>query len=129
MTKSTALWNKDGKGGADDPNTSEKILLDWLKAEGNYRNYRGTKNGGHTKECYAKQIQSLLVANQVHAKRYVRHITMKIADWEKKISLGMVPYHTLPYVDCHSQLTFFSRVKNIKYANLLLGNLVPHPNQ
>jgi hypothetical protein len=86
MTKSTALWNKDGKGGADDPNTSEKILLDWLRAEGNYRNYRGSKNGGHTKEYYAKQIQSLLEANQVRAKRHVRHITMKIADWEKKFS-------------------------------------------
>ena len=29
-------WDKDGKGGQEDPNNSEKILLDWLLTEGNY---------------------------------------------------------------------------------------------
>jgi hypothetical protein len=31
-------WDNDGFGGRDDPNTSIRILLDWLTHEGNYSN-------------------------------------------------------------------------------------------
>jgi hypothetical protein len=39
-------WNNDGANGQGDPNTSEKILLDWLTDEGNYSKYRGKNNNG-----------------------------------------------------------------------------------
>jgi len=39
------LWDRDGKSGDDDPNTSLKILLDWITTGENYSNYRGSKKG------------------------------------------------------------------------------------
>jgi hypothetical protein len=34
--KAKRFWTNDGKEGLEDPNTSEKVLLDWLLLEGNY---------------------------------------------------------------------------------------------
>ena len=53
-------WNKDGKNGHEDPNHSEKIILDWLVKEGNYIAFRGKDNKGTRKQDYAKHISSLI---------------------------------------------------------------------
>ena len=42
-------WEKDGKGGEDDPENSMAVLLNWWTAEGNYAKYRGDNNMGKTK--------------------------------------------------------------------------------
>jgi hypothetical protein len=50
--KRKPTWSNDGENGMDDPNTSEKILLDWLLVEGNYANkWRGkdSKEGQRSK--------------------------------------------------------------------------------
>ena len=39
------LWDKDGKNGDNDSNTSMTILLNWMTTGDNYTNYRGRKNG------------------------------------------------------------------------------------
>ena len=43
---SRRTWNLDGKGGADNPHNSMKILMDWLTNEGNYKRCRGKDNSG-----------------------------------------------------------------------------------
>jgi hypothetical protein len=77
-------WNKDGKYGVNDPNTSERILLNWLLAEGNYQQYRGKDNNGKTKLDFAKQIKILIDAAEVRATRTPDTIKAKIDHWEKK---------------------------------------------
>jgi hypothetical protein len=39
-------WDKDGKGGKDDPHTSLQILTDWWTTVPNYEKYRGKNNNG-----------------------------------------------------------------------------------
>lgn len=83
-------WSKDGKNGTLDPNTSEKILLDWLLQEGNYNRYRGKGNNGKTKVSFAKDIQSQMESAEVRVKRSPETIMQKIADWES--SYGKAKY-------------------------------------
>jgi hypothetical protein len=33
-------WNRDGRGGTNDPNNSENILIAWLQTPGNYKKFR-----------------------------------------------------------------------------------------
>ena len=44
-------WDRDGRLGESDPNTSMSILLEWWMIEGNYAKYRGTNNNGETQKC------------------------------------------------------------------------------
>lgn len=76
-------WNKDGKNGTDDPNTSEKILLDWLLTEGNYNKWRGKNNRGTTKEAYCHHIKKLMDDAGVREERSIKTIDAKIREWEK----------------------------------------------
>ena len=46
---SSVSWHNDGKNGVDDPNSSLKILLDWLTVESNFQKYRGDNKTGLTK--------------------------------------------------------------------------------
>ena len=38
-------WNRDGRGGDDDPNNSENILIAWLQHPGNYNKFRSPPSG------------------------------------------------------------------------------------
>jgi hypothetical protein len=63
-------WASDGKDGPNDPNNSERILVDWLMKEGNYSMFRGGKDcGGTRKKDYAKQIADKINAAKVRIKR------------------------------------------------------------
>ena len=46
---SSVSWHNDGKNGVDDPNSSLKILLDWLTVPANFQKYRGDNKTGLTK--------------------------------------------------------------------------------
>ena len=46
---SSVSWHNDGKNGVDDPNSSLKILLDWLTVPENFQKYRGDNKTGLTK--------------------------------------------------------------------------------
>ena len=44
-TNVNVTWNKDGKNGLDDLNTSESIILDWWTTLGNYDDFcNGTRD-------------------------------------------------------------------------------------
>ena len=48
-------WERDGKNGPDDPNTSMSILIKWWMEEGNYSRFCGKNNNG------VKKIQSTML--------------------------------------------------------------------
>lgn len=83
-TSRKRTWTNDGAGGVDDPNTSEKILLDWLTTEGNYSNkWRGKNNNGKKKKHVAAEIALLMNAANVTVKRDYKQVMNKIAHIEK----------------------------------------------
>ena len=47
----TLPWDKDGKGGEDDPVTSMSILMDWWTTSGKYNKYCGKNNKGLRKKA------------------------------------------------------------------------------
>ena len=55
-TGTSALWNKDGKDGPDDPINFELVLINWLIVPGNYAKYRGKNDQGKKKIHYADEI-------------------------------------------------------------------------
>jgi hypothetical protein len=46
-------WNRDGRGGGNDPNNSENILIAWLQTLGNYKKFRSPLPG-RRRSLYAK---------------------------------------------------------------------------
>lgn len=82
-------WTNDGMNGVDDPNTSEKILLDWLTTEGNYTNkWRGKNNNGKKKKHVAAEIALLMNAANVTVKRDHKQVMNKIAHIEKSFRIA-----------------------------------------
>jgi hypothetical protein len=71
-------WNNDGANGPGDPNTSEKILLDWLTDEGNYSRYRGKNNNGVKKIQFAQRLADAMNAQGVKVKRDSKQVMAKI---------------------------------------------------
>jgi hypothetical protein len=76
------LWDQDGKDGPDDPNTSMRILLDWLLVEGNYNRYRG--NGGHSKLYYCRIIADRIKAAGCVFERSDKQVKSKIEHLERQ---------------------------------------------
>jgi hypothetical protein len=72
-------WNTDGKNGPNDPNTSMKILIDWLLVEGNYNKYRGKNNNGVSKIQFATiladKMKSETISNERNAKQVMDRIS------------------------------------------------------
>jgi hypothetical protein len=59
-------WATDGAGGPDDPNSSERILLDWLLVPGNYHlKWRGKENGGLSKAKVAANLADMMNEKKV----------------------------------------------------------------
>ena len=83
--KAKRFWTNDGKEGLEDPNTSEKVLLDWLLLEGNYSNkWRGKHNGGQKKIQVAASIASLINSSGVVVQRDAKQVSNKIEHFEKQ---------------------------------------------
>jgi hypothetical protein len=76
-------WTNDGANGVDDPQTSERILLDWLMAEGNYsKKWRGNSKGKKKKHV-AAEIALLMNAAKVQVVRDAKQVMNKISHIEK----------------------------------------------
>jgi hypothetical protein len=81
-------WNRDGPKGRDDPNNSERILLDWLLVPGNYDKYRGEGNHGKNKLAYCQDISDLIAAAGCQHPRDKRKVKCKIEYLEKAFRSG-----------------------------------------
>jgi RhoGEF, Guanine nucleotide exchange factor for Rho/Rac/Cdc42-like GTPases len=78
------VWSNDGEKGHDDPNTSEKILLDWLMVEGNYSNkWRGKDSKGRTKKQVAAELASMMNAVKVWVTRDGKQVMNKNHTYRK----------------------------------------------
>ena len=75
-------WEKDGRNGPTDPNTSLKILLDWLLVEGNYMQFRGCKNNGTRKQTYGQQIADKIKDAGCRIERSADAVVKKIQEIE-----------------------------------------------
>lgn len=53
-------WHNDGKGGRNDPNTSESIIVRWLMTDDNYNKWRcGPGQGGRTKNSIGNMLAQM----------------------------------------------------------------------
>lgn len=78
-------WTNDGKNGPDDPQSSERILLDWLMFPGNYNDkWRGKGNKGQKKKQVAMEIAQVINDAGVLVKRDDRQVRNKIQHLERQ---------------------------------------------
>jgi hypothetical protein len=77
-------WDQDGMRGPDDPNTSMRILLDWLLTETNYRYYRGNHPLGLTKLQQSQMIADRIVEAGCRAERTAKQVKSKIEYMESR---------------------------------------------
>lgn len=75
-------WDCDGLGGPTDPHTSQKILLDWWLAEGNYAKYCGKCNDG-VKKSHFQLVLANQMTQQTKSKRTARNVKSKIEQIER----------------------------------------------
>jgi hypothetical protein len=71
-------WHNDGKNGEEDPNTSEKILIDWWTEGTNYSQYRGSKRG-LKKVAIAEMLANKMNKAGVRCVRTGKQVLNKIA--------------------------------------------------
>jgi hypothetical protein len=77
-------WKNDGADGPNDPQTSERILLDWLLVPGNYSlKWKGKDNKGENKTKVAKKIAALMNDANVKVARDEKQVQNKIKYLEK----------------------------------------------
>jgi hypothetical protein len=76
-------WEKDGKGGKDDPHTSMYILLDWWTTVPNYEKYRGKNNFGTKKVQYAEQLARKMRLETKSIQRTAKQVQSKIQALEE----------------------------------------------
>jgi hypothetical protein len=81
-TNPRSNWTGDGLKGADDPNTSMKILIDWFQTEGNYTRYRGKGNNGVTKMQFASLLASKMAKETTSKDRNAKQVMDKISQVE-----------------------------------------------
>ena len=77
-------WDKDGRAGPDDPNTSLRILLNWLMEESNYSKFRGHKNNGTRKTRYGQIISDMMRQAGCRVERSAEAVVKKIQEIESK---------------------------------------------
>lgn len=78
-------WTNDGANGPDDPQCSEKILLDWLLTPGNYiHKYKGNGKDRCNKKEIADTIASKMTEAGVKVKRDGKKVINKIQHLERK---------------------------------------------
>jgi hypothetical protein len=76
-------WDSDGKNGPEDPNTSMKILLDWMTTEGNYSKFCGKNNHGVKKMQYANQLAEKMRVETSSDTRNSKQVLDKIKRMEE----------------------------------------------
>ena len=78
-------WTNDGKNGPEDPQSSERILLDWLLFPGNYNDkWRGKDNKGLNKKQVAMEIAQLINDSGVLVSRDHKAVKNKIQHLERQ---------------------------------------------
>ena len=78
-------WDKDGKHGPTDPNSSMAILLTWLYQEGNYSRFRGdNKNSGKRKLAHGLQVSNMIKDSGCRMERTAEAVVSKIREIETK---------------------------------------------
>lgn len=78
-------WTNDGKNGQDDPQSSERILFDWILFPGNYANkWRGKDNKGQKKKQVATDIAKTINDAGVLVPRDDRQVRNKIQHLERQ---------------------------------------------
>jgi hypothetical protein len=75
-------WNRDGRNGPDDPNNSQKILLDWMLHEGHYSRFRGKNNNGTRKIKFAGNVSKLIADAGIRVRRTPSNVLDKIRHFE-----------------------------------------------
>jgi hypothetical protein len=75
-------WDCDGLGGPTDPNTSQKILMDWWLTEGNYAKYCGKGNEG-VKKSHFQLVLANEMTKQTNSERTARNVKSKIEQIER----------------------------------------------
>lgn len=62
------IWNNDFRGGAQNSNTSMKILLDWIMEKRKYIYYCGKTNNGVEKQHFAATlVEKMMVATKLNS--------------------------------------------------------------
>ena len=78
-------WRNDGPVGREEAGCSENILLQWLRAEGNYALYRGgPQTKGKTKKKVAAQIARIINEKGVNPPKNAKQVENKIHHIEKQ---------------------------------------------
>lgn len=77
-------WEKDGKEGPNDPNSSINILMNWLTTEGNYGKFRGHDNHGKRKLAFGLQIAKKIKDAGCRVARSGEAVVKKIQEIEGK---------------------------------------------
>ena len=78
-------WRNDGPVGKEEEGCSERILLDWLMAEGNYAKFRGgPQTKGKTKRKVAAEIARIINDKGVRVPRHDKQVENKIQHIEKQ---------------------------------------------
>lgn len=72
-------WTKDGINGVDDPNTSMKILLDWMLEDNNYSRYCGKSNDGVKKKQFATNLCEKMISLTNNKSRNALQVQAKIS--------------------------------------------------
>ena len=85
ISKKKPTWNTDGANGAEDPQSSERILLDWLLTPGNYTNkWKGKDNKGVSKKQTAATIARMMNEAGVKVERDGKQVLNKIQHLERQ---------------------------------------------
>jgi hypothetical protein len=78
-------WSNDGAEGPDDPQCSERILMDWILTPGNYANkWRGKDNKGVNKKQMAALIADSINKAGVVVERDAKQVLNKIQHLERQ---------------------------------------------
>ena len=93
-------WDKDGKNGPSDPQSSMAILLDWMTTLGNYAKLKGDNANGATKIRIVGQISQKINAAGVRKERTTKSVLSKIdhlirtykkaSDWANQTGAGVL---------------------------------------
>jgi hypothetical protein len=75
-TTSSIRWENDGSQGPNNPNTSIKVLLDWMTMLGNYANYLGC-NANKKKAHYQQESVNKINWSGVLSKRTPKQVSLE----------------------------------------------------
>jgi hypothetical protein len=88
-------WTEDGKNGVDDPNTSQRIILDWWMTPGNYADYREQRKAHYHRILLQKmmdaKVRAIRTEDSVAAKiKSMESDYRKAEDWAKGTGAGVL---------------------------------------